>query len=93
MNNEQIENEEVSAVAETGIALVPPVEQQMQTTVIGGVGRDLVAILKKSIEKVEQDPAYIPQATAIRENVAEIINLAKTEVQTMVALKNIHSSK
>jgi hypothetical protein len=63
----------------------------MQSTVIGQNGQELVNILKKSIENVQANPNYIPQANAIREHIGEIINLAKVEAQTMVAVANLHS--
>lgn len=41
---------------------------------------DLVAILKDNISKVQNDKAYIPQATAICNNVNSIINIQKTKI-------------
>ncbi|HEY4148923.1 MAG TPA: hypothetical protein VGM41_08340 [Chitinophagaceae bacterium] len=78
---------------EAGLSVIPADNSMMAKTVIGQNGQALVDILKDSITKVQNDPDYIPQATAIRENIREIIDLAKVEAQTIVALNNFNSGK
>lgn len=75
----------------TGVAVIPAAKDFFNATVIGKNGQDLVSILKDSIEKVKADPAFIPQAVAIKENINAIIDLAKVEAATLVAINNLNS--
>lgn len=62
--------------------------------VVSGVQKDtttmdeLVKILKDSIEKVQVDPTYIPQATSIKDNVQTIIDVHKQKIEFYKMFKN-----
>lgn len=48
----------------------------------------MIEILEENIEKVKQDPSYIPQATSINNNINSIINIEKMRMMVLKAKKN-----
>lgn len=69
-------------IVETGVDL-------HQKTVIGQTASPLKDILMDSIKKVQNDPSYIPQAKAIRENVRELVNLARVEIDAFREVRKV----
>ena len=75
---------------ETNLQVVSTPQSFMATTVIGQNSKALAEILMASIANVQKDAAYIPQATAIAEQVKEVINLAKVEVDMIKAVNTLN---
>lgn len=74
---------------QTGMIMPGAGANIMTSSVIGSNGKELSDILKDNIRKVQSDPAYIPQAQAIADQVKEIINLAKVEVEMVKAVSSL----
>ena len=58
-------------------------------TVISETASPLSEILMASIRKVQADPGYINQAKEIRDNVRELVNLARVEVDAIRELRKL----
>lgn len=68
---------------------VPMITPQITSSTIG----QLKDVLLANIEKVKADKGYIPQATAVKQNVDSIIDLAKIEVAYMEAYVRVNKIK
>jgi|GEM_PF-3404884 len=49
-------------------------------TIIGQTASQLSEILMNNIQKVQDNPNYVPQAKEVRDNVRELVNLARVEI-------------
>jgi hypothetical protein len=49
-------------------------------TIISETASQLSDILMANIKKVQDDPAFVPQAKEVRDNVRELVNLARVEI-------------
>jgi len=70
--------------AETNLSSFLPIEEPESTAVVpfsNGEIKDITTILMDSINKIQQDPAYIKQAMAINSTANTIINTAKMALQ------------
>jgi len=56
-------------------------------TVIGKTAKPLTEILMENIQKVQENPEYIAQAKEIRDNVRELVNLARVEADMVRELR------
>ena len=65
---------------QTGLTIVPDEENFKVQTVIGNNASALAEILMSNITKVQESEKYIPQAQEIANQVRELVNLAKVEV-------------
>lgn len=72
-----------------GLQIIREKNQLIKNTVIGQNSEQLGEILMDTIKNVQNDPAYIPQAAAIKDQVSEFINLAKVEVSMFQAVNNL----
>jgi hypothetical protein len=62
-------------------------------SIIGTNGPALTQILMDNITKVQSDPNYIPQAQAVSENIGQIIQLAKTQIEMFKVANQMQSGK
>ena len=62
-----------------------PERKQLTTGIIGKQSERLAEILMSNIEKVQKDPAFIPQAESINSQIKSVIDLAKTEIEMVKA--------
>lgn len=85
--NTEIQTAEPETTA-TGMQTLPNKNGIMASSVIGQNGKALGDILMDNIQRVQDNPAYIPQAQAIADQVKEIINLAKVEVEMLKAVQS-----
>lgn len=53
----------------------------LQQTVIGTNSAKLAEILMENIQKVKDDPKYIPQAESVNSQVKSMIELGKSEIE------------
>jgi Leucine-rich repeat (LRR) protein len=51
----------------------------------------LTDILINTIEKVQSDPSYVSQATAINNSVKQVVEINKTKIEAMKLVKDIQS--
>lgn len=49
-------------------------------TIISETAKPLSEILMANIKKVQEDPGFINQAKEVRDNVRELVNLARVEI-------------
>jgi hypothetical protein len=56
------------------------------------LAKDLISILRENITKVQNSKEYIPQATAINNNINSIINITKMQLGFYKQLKNKKSA-
>jgi len=49
-------------------------------TIISETASKLSDILMNNITKVQADPSFVPQAKEVRDNVRELVNLARVEI-------------
>lgn len=69
------------AVVEQGSDLQLLKEQGMPfKTIISETAGPLSEILMANIKKVQNDPTFVPQAKEVRDNVRELVNLARVEI-------------
>jgi hypothetical protein len=69
------------AVMEQGSALQILGEKGMPfKTIIGSTASQLSEILMANIKKVQTNPEFVPQAKEVRDNVRELVNLARVEI-------------
>lgn len=61
-------------------------------TVIGENSRALSEILMANIKKVQDDPGFIPQAKEIRDQVRELSNLARIEVDMVREMRMLNNA-
>lgn len=61
-------------------------QDRMNNTIFGKSAEFLAETMKQNIKKVQDDPAYIPQAQEIGSQIKNFIELAKTEVAYLNAL-------
>lgn len=61
-------------------------------TVIGENSKALSEILMANIKRVQDDPNFIPQAKEIRDQVRELSNLARIEVDMVREMRMLHHS-
>lgn len=74
-------------VDEKKVAIIQPVVVKGMMLSEGGLGVTLKDTLLDNIKKIQENPAYIPQAEAITNNVNSLINLAKVEVDFLKTLR------
>ncbi len=78
----------------SGLQLTNPASGMKVNTVIGQNAVALSTILLDQIEKVQQNPAYLPQAKEVRENVKQLIELGKAEIDMFrIAAQTMKNSK
>lgn len=58
-------------------------------TIVGENATALSNILIDNIKKVQDNPAYIGQAKEIRDNVREIVNLARVEIDMIREVRKV----
>lgn len=51
--------------------------------------RELKDIMMENIRKVQEDKAYIPQAQEVSKSVGTIVDLAKTEIEYIKAIRSL----
>ncbi len=86
------ENNQI-ATAEQGSELQILNQKDMPKTIISETAGPLSAILMENIKKVQADPNYINQAKEIRDNVREIINLGRVEIDMFREVRKVTGSK
>jgi hypothetical protein len=64
-----------------GITTTAPAGMQLDSSVIGQNAKALGDLIMENIAKVKKDPAYIPQANAINDQLKSLIELGKTQVE------------
>lgn len=71
-------------VPDTSVTIIEPSKQQKQQLMSKSLGEDVITklrdVLLDNINKVKTDPAYIPQAKTISDNVNSLVALAKAEI-------------
>lgn len=78
---EKQNNSKELSVVEQGSDLLVLKEQGMPfKTIIGETATQLSGILMANIKKVQDDPTFVPQAKEVRDNVRELVNLARVEI-------------
>ena len=82
------------AVMEQGSDLQVLKEQGMPfKTIIGETAGPLSEILMANIQKVQNDPGFVPQAKEVRDNVRELVNLARVEIDMIREARKVIAKK
>lgn len=82
-----MENDQIVKAGNTEVEVLPA-DGRIQT-VIGNHSGELFELLMGNIKKVQAGSAAIPQAQEVRNQVREIINLAKLEVDMYRTVQNL----
>lgn len=77
-NNQNLEITQGSETQETGLAKNMP---QAFPSVIAANSTKLAELIMQNIEKVKDNPAYIPQAEAVNSQIKSMIELGKAEIE------------
>lgn len=72
----------------TGLQIVNDAGKPIHT-IIGNNAGELSRILMDNIKKVQEDPKYIGQAKEVRDNVREVISLARIEVDMIREVRKV----
>lgn len=72
----------------TGLTLLNESGKPIQT-IVGQNAPALSGILMDNIKRVQDNPAYIGQAKEIRDNVRELVNLARVEIDMIREVRKV----
>ncbi len=82
------------AVMEQGSDLQVLKEKGMPfKTIIGETAGPLSEILMANILKVQNDASFVPQAKEVRDNVRELVNLARVEIDMIREARKVIAKK